>query len=40
MGKIRLGNAVLGYKLRVVDIDPKRISKIPHYLQLDEDIVK
>ncbi|KAJ3056634.1 Inositol-pentakisphosphate 2-kinase [Rhizophlyctis rosea] len=40
MGAIRLGNESFRYKLRVVDIDPKRIDKISHYYQLDQDIIR
>ncbi|KAJ3287684.1 hypothetical protein HK104_008489 [Borealophlyctis nickersoniae] len=38
-GRVKLDNAGFEYKMRVVDIDPKRVSKIPHYLQQDKDIV-
>ncbi|KAJ3042859.1 Inositol-pentakisphosphate 2-kinase [Rhizophlyctis rosea] len=39
MGKVRVADQAFTYKLRVVDIDPKRVSKIPHYWKLDQDIV-
>ncbi|KAJ3278875.1 hypothetical protein HK104_001956 [Borealophlyctis nickersoniae] len=39
-GGVKLDNAGFEYKMRVVDIDPKRVSKIPHYLQQDKDIVR